>query len=241
MLQSITIYSDLLYFHCGEMLPTYSYAAVMCHQARMCGGANETQISRRIGFRCTARCALHLSGRRDFGLLWCRQFYYIGWLSETVGRGTVLFYIGLYTHDIIVNVLLAAPFAAVFVLFRRLDNWPCVLLAVLASLVVTYGGLEWSFFVNAAQLPFAWMGLSTQLISLPIAFAVGRAIRNRASGAGSEGDSHGRSCRLTSDCDAASSRRGLPRRVVADHRVESGDDFSDAGGERDLLVFAGAE
>jgi len=47
--------------------------------------------------------------------------------------------------------------------------------------------------------------------------------------------------RITSDCDAASSHRGLPRRVVADHGVERRDDFSDAGGERDLFVFAGTD
>lgn len=31
----------------------------------------------------------------------------------------------------------------------------------------------------------------------------------------------------------------MPRRVVANHGVESGDDFSDASGECDLFVFAG--
>jgi hypothetical protein len=44
--------------------------------------------------------------------------------------------------------------------------------------------------------------------------------------------------RLTSDCDPESSDGRLPGLVVAQHGVEGGDDFSNASGERDLLVFA---
>lgn len=60
---------------------------------------------------------------------------------------------------------------------------------------------------------------------------------------GATGRSEARPCRarITSDCDAASSSRGIPGCVVADHGVECGDDFSDAGDEGDLLVFAGGE
>jgi hypothetical protein len=118
----------------------------------------------------------------------------LGWLIALFGSGTVLFWAGLYTHEILVSLLFAAPFAFAFVAIRGLNNWPCVCLAVLASLVAGYWGAEWSNldFGWLAQRPTWWAGMALQLFSLPVAFIVIRVIRRRRSGTQPPVETHGR-------------------------------------------------
>src|SRR5690606_28110579 len=85
------------------------------------------------------------------------DFSPLEWSLDLFGSGTVLFWIVLHAHDVVVNVLFALPFAAAFLLYRGLSNWLCVLLAVAASLVGEYLGVDWSYFATAAKQPAAWI------------------------------------------------------------------------------------
>jgi hypothetical protein len=85
----------------------------------------------------------------------------------------------LYSHDVMINVLLAVPFASMFVLSDRLNNWPCLCVAVLVANVATYHGTDWTgSSLIVAHWGF-WIGLGMSLLALPAAFLMVRAIPNR--------------------------------------------------------------
>ena len=55
-----------------------------------------------------------------------------------------LYKVLIYSHDAAFNVLLALPFASMFMLVTRLNNWQCIAVAVLAANVATYWDADWT-------------------------------------------------------------------------------------------------
>jgi hypothetical protein len=100
-----------------------------------------------------------------------------GWLIATLAEQghPTLFQISISVHDILVNLILAAPFASVLVALRRLNHWRFVLISALVGLVVHNWGTEWS--LQLASSPGFWLGIGMALFSLPVAFAGIRALR----------------------------------------------------------------
>ena len=84
----------------------------------------------------------------------------------------------IYTHDVIVNVLLAAPVAAVLVTFRSLNNWPSVFTVVAFGVAVAFWDTNWSTSRLLNSHGF-WLGLGMSIWSLPIAFVGIRALKRR--------------------------------------------------------------
>ena len=78
-------------------------------------------------------------------------------------------------HDMIVNIVAAAPFAAVLLIRSSLNNWTCAAVAGAAAVVFGYWDTNWS--VSLLTSMGFWFGLAMTLLSLPIAFAGFRAIR----------------------------------------------------------------
>ena len=105
----------------------------------------------------------------------------IRWFSSTFSEPSlsVLFWVSLTGHDLLLNVLFAIPFAIVFSSFQSLDTWRSPLAAVLAPVIWTAIAFDWSVLVLAADRSAFWLNLSIRLISLPIAFAIVRAMRAR--------------------------------------------------------------
>jgi hypothetical protein len=94
-------------------------------------------------------------------------------LDALVRRGhTVAYRVIISMHDLIVNVLLALPFAAAFCLFRALRSWTHVALAATAALIAGYGPTEWDSLPLLVRYWGFWLGFLMAGLSLPLAFAM---------------------------------------------------------------------
>lgn len=105
------------------------------------------------------------------------------WLLEvfaTRGHST-FYYISMYTHDMLLNVLLAAPAALALIAFKESNNWTCVLVAVIAAVTVGHWDMEMSSLSLLLRSWGFWAGLAMSMFSLPIAFSVIRAFRTQRS------------------------------------------------------------
>jgi len=80
-------------------------------------------------------------------------------------------------HDVIVNLVVALPFAAAFRFIPALRSWTYVALATAASVIAIYGS------INIEALPLLlghwqfWYGLALAVFSLPVAFTLLNKIR----------------------------------------------------------------
>jgi hypothetical protein len=86
--------------------------------------------------------------------------------------------VSISIHDVVVNVVLALPFAAVFRLSQGLRNWAYVAVAAATAVIGTLAA-----FTNWEALPMLvgswgfWFGLGMTALSLPGAFALLSKIR----------------------------------------------------------------
>lgn len=101
-------------------------------------------------------------------------------MFATQGHRT-LYFIGIYTHDALLNVLLAMPAAVALIAFKGSNNWTCVLVAVLAAVMVGYWDVETSALPVLLHSWGFWTDLAMIVFSLPIAFVAIRAFRERQS------------------------------------------------------------
>jgi hypothetical protein len=85
----------------------------------------------------------------------------------------------IYTHDVAVNVLLAAPVAAVLVTFRSLNNWPNLLAVVAFGVAASFWDTNWDSTSPLLSSHGFWLGLGMSIWSLPVAFAGIRALKRR--------------------------------------------------------------
>jgi len=94
-------------------------------------------------------------------------------LDVLVRRGHNMAYrVIISVHDVILNVLLALPFAAVFRLLRAVRSWTHVGLAATVAVIVGYGPTEWE---SLPLLFRGWVfcfGFAMSALSLPLAFAL---------------------------------------------------------------------
>ena len=80
-------------------------------------------------------------------------------------------------HDVIVNILIALPFAAAFRFLSALRSWTYVALATAAFLIAIYAS------INTETLPLLfgswqfWYGLALAAFSMPVAFVLLKQIR----------------------------------------------------------------
>lgn len=74
-----------------------------------------------------------------------------------------------YAHDLVVNLLIATPFAAVFRHVSALRSWSNVAIAVCVALLLTYGSSLGSL-AGLMGVPRFWAGVVFISLSLPLAF-----------------------------------------------------------------------
>ena len=104
-------------------------------------------------------------------------------LDAFARQGEIVAYrVIISVHDVVVSVLLALPFAAVFCLFRVLRDWRHLAVAASAALIAIYGPMEWSSLPLLVRSWWFWLGVSTATLSLPAAFA--SLLRTRLGAAG---------------------------------------------------------
>ena len=100
-----------------------------------------------------------------------------GWLIDVfaVNGYRTLYRVAIGIHDVVVNIVVAAPFAALLMVRSSLNNWICAAVAGMTAVVFANWGTNWSvpLLTNVGFL----FGLAMTLLSLPIAFAGIRAIR----------------------------------------------------------------
>jgi hypothetical protein len=116
--------------------------------------------------------------------LWCAitvwDFYAAAnpvhtFLSDALARNghRVAYRISISVHDIVLNIILALPFAAVFRVSRGLRHWGYVVIAAMAAVVCSF-----AFFTSWEGLPLLlgswrfWLGVGMTAVSLPVAFAL---------------------------------------------------------------------
>src|SRR5262245_413624 len=93
------------------------------------------------------------------------------------GHG-VAYRVSISIHDVLVNIVLALPFAAVFRLTQGMCNWAYVAVAAATAIIGTFAA-----FTNWEALPILlgswgfWFGLGMTALSLPVAFALLSMIR----------------------------------------------------------------
>ena len=97
----------------------------------------------------------------------------------TPGENTV-YYLSAYAHDLILNVLIALPFAAFLAWLTPKNSWKLVWIAVLVALVTSY----WEMLINPSEVDgFTlrsagfYFGALMGLGSLPLAFLLVRAVK----------------------------------------------------------------
>jgi len=86
------------------------------------------------------------------------------------------FWLAIGIHDVIVNILIAFPFAALLFVLPRMNRWKYAAVAGVAPVVYGYWGVIWSGNFFLAQYLQFWMGLAMVLLSLPVAFAAMRVV-----------------------------------------------------------------
>lgn len=74
-----------------------------------------------------------------------------------------------YAHDLVVNLLIATPFAAAFRFISALRSWSNVAIAVGVALLLTYGPSLGSL-AGLIDIPHFWAGVAHITLSLPLAF-----------------------------------------------------------------------
>ncbi len=96
-------------------------------------------------------------------------------LTEFAMKGRAIAYqLAVYSHDILLNVLLAIPFAYVIGRLRPKRDWAYLSVAVLVALMLNYGHLV--FDLRALRFLLRefgfYMGIVMLLVSLPIALTL---------------------------------------------------------------------
>jgi hypothetical protein len=95
------------------------------------------------------------------------------WLIQVLASQghEVVYLAAISLHDVLVNVLLALPVAALFFLIKPLNHWRKPVAAAVAAVVVSYWSTEWSGLERLLSAYGFWLGLFLTVGSLPVAFA----------------------------------------------------------------------
>ena len=97
------------------------------------------------------------------------------WLLENLARAghEVGYRIAIYSHDFLIYIIVAIPFAVVLSRLPPKNNWMYLLVALATSLVVQYGVLfsDLSRLISVAGHWQFYVGLGMSILGLPLAFA----------------------------------------------------------------------
>lgn len=100
------------------------------------------------------------------------------WLrEEQLLRDHVAFYrVLIWAYDALAHLLLALPFASLFVLIGRLNNWLCLLMAVVVATLMTNWGVDLAGLAPLLSRWSFWAYNVMSLAALPLAFIMLRAL-----------------------------------------------------------------
>lgn len=99
----------------------------------------------------------------------------IDWLLDSLARKghEVTYRLAIYSHDLIVNVMLALPFAVFIAFLTPRRSWSYLWVALTVSVCL----LNWSLLLDPGHfaivlgLPSFYLGTLVMVLSLPLAFA----------------------------------------------------------------------
>ena len=80
----------------------------------------------------------------------------------------------LYTHDMVINLLLALPFSLIFLIVRGLNDWKYLSIALFSSMLLSLWSIVSSSVIPAFEESWVWFGIGLSYLSLPIAFSIVR-------------------------------------------------------------------
>lgn len=120
--------------------------------------------------------ALYWQGVLLFWSFYASHHLLLDWaISALLPEHHVLFYGVIYTHDIVVNVLLALPFCMVLRRFEARSCWGPVVFASVLLLIWSYHHLltDDGYSIQRVFSSFgAWLGAGTAIGLLPLAYYV---------------------------------------------------------------------
>ena len=94
------------------------------------------------------------------------------WLRSTISpqEHRAVYLLGIYAHDLLLNCLLAMPYAAVLLLFARREARVALPLAALSAVAVNLWGSDVEALGSVAPFPGFWLGIGMTALSIPVAF-----------------------------------------------------------------------
>ncbi len=105
------------------------------------------------------------------------------WLLDVLARQghNGLYYLCIYTHDLIINIVLAVPAAIALTAFEGSNNWRCVMIASATVVIANYWDMVWSSLPTLVRFWEFWYGFGVSILWVPIAFAFVKGVRNQLS------------------------------------------------------------
>lgn len=91
-------------------------------------------------------------------------------LMRRENRHVAAYWTLISTHDLLVHLLIALPFAATFRFVPALRNWTYVMLAAAAAFIAVYASTELASLPSLMTSWAFWLGAATVAFSLPVAF-----------------------------------------------------------------------
>jgi len=105
------------------------------------------------------------------------------WLLEKLAKTghEVEYKIAIYSHDFLIYVIVAVPFAVVLSRLPPKNSWKYLLVALATSLVLQYWApiTDPTALANLAKLWQFYVGLGISIVGLPLAFAAVSAVSNK--------------------------------------------------------------
>ena len=92
-------------------------------------------------------------------------------------RHLIAYRLAIYAHDVLVNLLLALPFAAAFRFLPTLHSWIYVALAAATAVIAIYAPTDWEAAPSLFLSWIFWVGVAMAALSLPITFALLNRVR----------------------------------------------------------------
>ena len=94
------------------------------------------------------------------------------WLIETFAKQghDTIYYLFTYSHDLVVNTVLAGPAALVLFYSHPPNRVVAVSLSVFSAIVFAYSGMEFSSLPLLVRIWGFWLGLGVLAAGLPLAF-----------------------------------------------------------------------
>jgi hypothetical protein len=80
----------------------------------------------------------------------------------------------VYAHDLVINIIVAIPFACLIARLKPSQSWKFLWIAVAVSIVIVnwsvFANFEW--FANVLKMWSFYLGTAVMIVALPLAFAL---------------------------------------------------------------------